>query len=143
MGLKTIVILLAIFYAFSSLAKESRQRIVKIATKAASEHGLDPKLVLAIIEVESNFNPKAVGRTHGELGLMQLRPEFHACASLEELANILCGVKYLSKLKSRFESRLGTAWFVRYNWGESRPLPAPKQTHYFRRVQRAIASQSF
>lgn len=39
----------------------------------AEQFGLEPSLILAIIETESNFNPKEVG-THQDRGLMQIIP---------------------------------------------------------------------
>ena len=41
---------------------------------AALKHGVDEKLITHLIEVESNFNPRAVSRKQAQ-GLMQLIPE--------------------------------------------------------------------
>ncbi len=41
---------------------------------AAAKHGLDPKLVRALIYVESSFDEHAIGKA-GEIGLMQILPE--------------------------------------------------------------------
>jgi hypothetical protein len=46
------------------------------AYRAAEEVGLDPLLVLAMISIESSFNPDAVSGM-GAKGLMQIIPRFH------------------------------------------------------------------
>src|SRR6185295_3256032 len=51
------------------------------AYRAAQEVGLDPLLVLAMISIESSFNPAAES-TMGAKGLMQIIPRFHV-AKLE------------------------------------------------------------
>ena len=49
---------------------------VYAAYRAAQEVGLDPLLVLAMISIESSFNPQAES-TMGAKGLMQIIPRFH------------------------------------------------------------------
>jgi len=51
-------------------------RMVAAAHRAADEVGLDPLLVLAVIAVESRFNPIAESGM-GAKGLMQIIPRFH------------------------------------------------------------------
>ena len=52
------------------------ERMVAAAHRAADEVGLDPLLVLAVIAVESRFNPIAESGM-GAKGLMQIIPRFH------------------------------------------------------------------
>lgn len=58
--------------------KGSSRRVAREVAKAivgeANRRGVDPLLLMAIIQHESRFRPKARGR-HGEIGLMQIRPE--------------------------------------------------------------------
>jgi soluble lytic murein transglycosylase len=94
-------------------------------------HSLDPMLVLAVINVESRFQPRAVS-SRGARGLMQIRP-FVANALAKELeldgwegakslddpiTNVKLGAFYLGYLKKRFKDlRLA---LTAYNWGPTK-----------------------
>ncbi|MEW8979578.1 MAG: lytic transglycosylase domain-containing protein [Symbiobacterium sp.] len=54
----------------ADLAPEKYRMLV---VETAERHGVDPRLVAAVITVESRWDPDAVG-AHGELGLMQILP---------------------------------------------------------------------
>jgi soluble lytic murein transglycosylase-like protein len=114
----------------------ARADLTKLVEKEALAQGLDPKLVLAVIKVESNFNPKARG-SKGEVGLLQLRPEFHKCASLDPKQNIKCGVKYLAKIKRKLKPVHGCAWVSFYNSGPYRRIKHPSKQRYFRKIKEA------
>jgi soluble lytic murein transglycosylase-like protein len=58
------------------IAGEATDRMVGAAYRAAREVGLDPLLVLAVISVESRFNPIAES-IMGAKGLMQIIPKYH------------------------------------------------------------------
>jgi soluble lytic murein transglycosylase-like protein len=58
------------------IAAAATERMVVTAHRAASEVGLDPLLVLAVISIESRFNPIAES-VMGAKGLMQIIPKFH------------------------------------------------------------------
>ena len=83
------------------------------------ERGIPPKLVQAIIQVESQGNPKAVS-PRGALGLMQLTPEvIKACQvadPFDPLANIQAGVRHLHYLLLEFSGNLSLA-LAAYNAG--------------------------
>ena len=73
----------------------------EIIASVSEAHGVDPMLVRALIQVESNYRPRA--RSHkGAMGLMQLMPatarEYKVKNPYDPKANIAAGVKHLSKL---------------------------------------------
>jgi soluble lytic murein transglycosylase-like protein len=65
------------------IANEATERMVGAAYDAAREVGLDPLLLLAVISVESRFNPIAES-VMGAKGLMQIIPKYHR-AKLRDL----------------------------------------------------------
>jgi soluble lytic murein transglycosylase-like protein len=65
------------------VAAEAAEGMVVAAHQAAAQVGLDPLLVLAVISVESRFNPIAQSDM-GAKGLMQIIPKYHR-AKLSEL----------------------------------------------------------
>jgi soluble lytic murein transglycosylase-like protein len=58
------------------LAMEPTEHLVEVAHNAARQVGLDPLLLLAVMAIESGFNPIAES-VMGAKGLMQVIPKFH------------------------------------------------------------------
>ena len=88
-----------------------------IATMSEA-HGVDPMLVRALIQVESNYRARA--RSHkGAMGLMQLMPatarEYQLRNPYDPKANIAAGVKHLKGLIDKWGVELALA---AYNAGE-------------------------
>ncbi len=103
------------------LANVPRAELVEAIYELAPEYDLDPALVLEVVRMESNFNPRA--RSHkGALGLMQLIPETAARFGVEDpfepTQNLRGGMAYLRWLLDRFDGdvRLSLAG---YNAGEA------------------------
>lgn len=53
--------------------QQAAARYRRLVHQSAKRYQVDPRLILAIIEIESNFNPRAVGFQNG-FGLMQVVP---------------------------------------------------------------------
>lgn len=95
----------------------------KYTIAKSEEAGLDPKLVLAVMKVESNFKSDLISKTN-DYGLMQinkvnhkwLKKELGITDFLDAKQSIACGIYMLADISSRYtdEHRILTA----YNWGE-------------------------
>ena len=81
-------------------------------------HGVDPLLVRALIQVESNYKPEGEVAS-GAMGLMQLMPstarEYNVRNPFDPRANIEAGIKHLKSLIDRLGVELALA---AYNAGE-------------------------
>jgi membrane-bound lytic murein transglycosylase B len=91
-----------------------------LITAAAEAHGVDPLLVQALIQVESNYKPRARS-SKGAMGLMQLMPsvarEYKVRNAYDPAANIDAGVRKLKSLIESMEGNLALA-LAAYNAGE-------------------------
>ena len=129
--------------------------IIGLVYDNSTTFGYDPLLVLAVIQVESVFQPKARGRfknlqLSGALGLMQVKPEtgreIAAYLGIDMQSdndlfkpeiNLAVGVGYLTKLISSFKSfKLG---LLAYNQGpgvirEQLHANQPLSIEYYNRV---------
>lgn len=58
------------------IARSAALHFVAIAYRAGQQHSVDPMLILAVMAIESGYNPVAES-TMGALGLMQVIPKYH------------------------------------------------------------------
>lgn len=110
--------------------------------RICDEHGVPPKLVYAIIRVESQGNPRAVSRK-GAMGLMQLMPEmiklYQLVDPFDPLENINAGVRHLKYLLTEFSGNLPLT-LAAYNAGPRAVRkyggvpPYPETKNYLRKV---------
>jgi soluble lytic murein transglycosylase-like protein len=85
------------------VARDAAGGFVAAAFRAGAEHRVDPLLVLAVVAVESRFNPVAES-SQGAIGLMQVLPKYHQdkllehggdAALLDPALNIAIGTRIL------------------------------------------------
>ena len=95
-----------------------------IIDRHALAYGVDPVLVRAVIQVESNFNPQCV-TNKGARGLMQLMPETAKRYGIRNIfdpeENIRGGVRELAELLEMFHDDLPRA-LAAYNAGQGAVL---------------------
>jgi soluble lytic murein transglycosylase-like protein len=121
---------------------DTRTYIAGLIEEAATQHRLDPELIRAVVEVESNFNPLAVS-PRGAMGLMQLiaptARRFGVSNVFDPVQNLDGGVRYLKYLMEMFDGNLELS-LAAYNAGEnavtrSRGVPPIRETrNYLRKI---------
>jgi len=122
-----------------------RDGVETLVREAAERHRVDPALVRAVIETESNWNPGAKSQK-GAMGLMQLIPgtaiRFGVNDAFNPKQNVDAGVRYLKTLLERYNGNLDLA-LAAYNAGEgavdrAHGIPAYRETRsYVQKVQNA------
>lgn len=109
---------IALFYS------KKFEQYSKLITTICERHGVAPQLVKAVIQVESNYNDRAISHV-GASGLMQLMPataaRYGVVSIFEPDQNIEGGVRYLKDLLKLFNSDLRLT-IAAYNAGENRVL---------------------
>lgn len=105
-------------------------------------HGVDPAVTKAVISVESNGNPFALGRL-GDSGLMQIRHKYVPETQLQLMnscTNIMRGTQLLAKAKSACKHTVDRTWLVCYNLGITggSRIRFPKKWNYYKKVTKVI-----
>ncbi len=95
-------------------------KLQSVVNAAAERNNLDPALVQAVIQTESNWNPYAVSRK-GAFGLMQLIPStaerYGVGDVFDPVQNVNGGTRYLRDLLDRYHGDLKKS-LAAYNAGE-------------------------
>ncbi len=109
---------------------------------AANRFRIDPQLVEAMVEVESNGNPNAVSGA-GAMGLVQVMPrtaeEVGIANPFHALSNLMGACQYMRMLLNRFRFNLEHA-LAAYNAGPSKVEkykgvpPYPETIEYVQKV---------
>jgi soluble lytic murein transglycosylase-like protein len=97
----------------------NRQKIEEMIREVSARYRVDPALVRAVMQTESNWNSRAVSRK-GAIGLMQLGPgtaqQLGVNNALDPKQNLDGGVRYLHMLLERYNGDLDRA-LAAYNAG--------------------------
>jgi soluble lytic murein transglycosylase-like protein len=103
----------------SAADQANREKIEEMIREVSARYRVDPALVRAVIQTESNWNTSAVSRK-GALGLMQLVPgtaqELGVNNAFDPKQNLDGGVRYLHSLLERYNGDLDKA-LAAYNAG--------------------------
>ena len=126
-----------------------KEKIAELVTALAPAYTVAPRLALAVIAVESNFDPKARSPKNAR-GLMQLIPEtasrFRVGNSFDIGDNVRGGLAYLRWLLSYYRGEVALA-AAAYNAGEAvvdryRGIPPyPETRSYVQRVLGLFGSE--
>jgi len=133
-----------------NLDSPERKQIESWVRLLAPDYSLDPNLILAIIQTESNFNPRARSPANAQ-GLMQLIPSKAARLGVKDrtnpVQNLHGGMAYVRWLLSFFQGDLKLS-LAGYNAGEHAVekylgIPPYRETqNYVRKVIRAYGRNS-
>lgn len=120
------------------LTGKERLKLAAIITEQSKIHNIDPLLVIALIQVESTFNPNAFSNK-GAKGLMQLLPDTAQYINkktnkgisdnsnlFDEETNIKLGTAYIEYLLNKTNGNLEYA-LVAYNMGPANMFRAKRE----------------
>ena len=99
------------------------------------EEGIDSSVIIAMAEVESNYDSEAIGDGGNSFGLMQIQPRWHSermaalgvTDLLDPKQNVKVGIDILAELLAKYDGNVEMA-LVAYNAG-----PTGAYRHWFSR----------
>lgn len=98
----------------------SQKKALELVNQLAPQYGINPRLALAVIRAESNFDATARSEKNAQ-GLMQLIPEtsarFNVAKPFDPVQNVRGGLAYLRWLLAYFQGNV-TLVAAAYNAGE-------------------------
>lgn len=128
-------ILLSVSSLTTSPMRLNTQDYVHAIRLIAAEKGIDGDLAVAVAQVESKMNPEAIGLLK-EVGLFQLRPEYHNVKRGKVVQNIYVAIEYIKEIKEKFKDYPQDSYVVHYNLGPHyRRLNYPLRFIYFTKVK--------
>ena len=126
----------------SSVNGTAKAQIMGMISKISQKHGVDEKLVKALIKQESGFNAKATSKV-GAMGLMQLMPATAKGLGVQDaynpVQNVEGGVKYLKSMLNKYNGNIILA-LAAYNAGPgavdkySGVPPYPETQNYVKNI---------
>jgi hypothetical protein len=132
------------------VSRPTPSQIASWVTQLAPRYGLDPELILSVIEAESNFNSRAISHKNAR-GLMQLIPDtatrFGVKDIMHPIQNLHGGMAYMRWLLAYFQGDVELA-LAGYNAGEGavekfRGIPPYAETRdYVRKVIRSYGKST-
>jgi hypothetical protein len=125
---------------------KGRSNYLDLITREAIRQGLPPAIADAVAQVETAYNPNAIGGV-GEVGLMQVRPQTAAMlgyrgadAGLAEPSiNVRYGVAYLARAWRLAAGDLCRA-LMKYRAGHGEERMTPLSVEYCRRARMHLAA---
>ena len=121
----------------------NKNKYGELISRVAERHQMDPKLIHAVIQAESAYNPSAVSPM-GAVGMMQLMPDtarrYGVIDRYDVEQNIEAGTRYLKDLLAMFGADVKLA-LAGFNAGEGSVLkynrtipPYPETQSYVQQV---------